>query len=455
MAERKVFDCPADGTLWLKLRFEPLPLRLRHVFGTSHSSSSTRTNALYTVEIGLRGTLDGRPLATGQGESGLPPKKPMCYHADVTDCAVFFDSFCEALQAAGGVNAAGDPFAGLAGFFRTHQHVFGTHSIGSDAAKAASRLFHHLLITADGFTEKQFLAGRAGLESAIFACWSAVWQLPVCVFAGIPAMPNPTRSFYTAALNDSLAEMEASTRFGLDYTPCIKIKLDGNVQRSEQILSHFAGNGLGAVWSIDANAGWDAATAMAHLPAIQQAAASGCVYMVEQPFPIGYRPGLAAEEDHKWQAFRAALNAIPSPNGAGKVLLYADESIANEEDVRLFAPMVDGVNIKLEKAGGIRASIKAVLAARALGLKVWIGTMVSSCLGCAASAHVACLADDSDVDGGLLVFPDVFDGGFRWRPDDGAILIDGLEQLRAAGPYSLPPEVWGFGVTPVAPPGSA
>ncbi len=437
---RKHFEVRA-GPLTVTLDFEPLPLRLRHVFGTSHSSSSTRTNALFTVAVAVSEVSSASLLAVGQGESGLPPKKPLCYHADVADCADFFDAFCSAIREMGddlvrcACDRAGGPFAGLDGFFSAARR-----EILPDGCQP---LLAGLLHVMDGLVEKRFLAGRSGLESAVLGCWSSLLRLPFFVFAGIPAPAAPSRSFYTAALNDDIGEMVASTQFGLGFTPCIKIKLDGDVRRSERILEHFATSGLGRVWSIDANSSWDVACAMAHLPAIRRAAEQVGVYMVEQPFPVGYRPGLDPVADSEWQEFRLALNNI-----AGRVLLYADESISNEEDVRLFSAVVDGVNIKLEKAGGIRASMRAVLAARRRGLRVWIGTMVSSCLGCTASAHVAYLADDSDVDGGLLVHPDVFDGGFEWRKVDGGIILRGYEEA-LAGAKDFPSATWGFGVTRV------
>jgi L-alanine-DL-glutamate epimerase-like enolase superfamily enzyme len=159
--------------------------------------------------------------------------------------------------------------------------------------------------------------------------------------------------------------------------------------------------------------------------------------MVEQPFPVEFSPGADMAVDLRWRRFREALNA------AG-VFVYADESISTASDVERFAPFVDGVNIKLEKAGGMRGAIVAMCRARALGLRVWIGTMVSSCLGCAQAAQLAYLADDADVDGGLLVFPDVFEGGFRWG-DQGSILLEGYGE--PSGVHN--PAAYGFGVTEV------
>lgn len=52
------------------------------------------------------------------------------------------------------------------------------------------------------------------------------------------------------------------------------------------------------------------------------------------------------------------------------------DSVGDKNDVAALAPLVHGVNIKLEKAGGIRAGLATMVAARSQhpALKVWIGT---------------------------------------------------------------------------------
>jgi L-alanine-DL-glutamate epimerase-like enolase superfamily enzyme len=49
---------------------------------------------------------------------------------------------------------------------------------------------------------------------------------------------------------------------------------------------------------------------------------------------------------------------------------------------------VHGVNVKLEKAGGIRGALLAADKALELGLKVWIGVMVGSCLNSNAAGKL-------------------------------------------------------------------
>jgi hypothetical protein len=54
------------------------------------------------------------------------------------------------------------------------------------------------------------------------------------------------------------------------------------------------------------------------------------------------------------------------------VNIVADESMKNIEDVPLLKDLVHGVNVKLEKTGGIRPGIQAIVAAKQAGLLIWV-----------------------------------------------------------------------------------
>ena len=88
---------PCDVTL------HSLDLTLRTAFGTSHSATSNRTNALVVVRV------NG---FTGLGEAGLPPKKPGCYEADVEDCGLFIENVFQRFKELDAAAVAQyDPFA--------------------------------------------------------------------------------------------------------------------------------------------------------------------------------------------------------------------------------------------------------------------------------------------------------------------------------------------------------
>lgn len=68
----------------------PYKLQLRIPFGTSHSQTSFRTNALLLILI------DGE--LTGMAEAGLPPKKKDCYQADIDDISEYVKTYFQTLQ---------------------------------------------------------------------------------------------------------------------------------------------------------------------------------------------------------------------------------------------------------------------------------------------------------------------------------------------------------------------
>ena len=90
--------------------------------------------------------------------------------------------------------------------------------------------------------------------------------------------------------------------------------------------------------------------------------------------------------------------------------VFADESAHHLRDLAALAGCVDGVNLKLMKTGGLREMLRMIHAARALGLKVMLGSMVESSLALSAAAQLAPLADYLDLDGHWLLADDPFTG---------------------------------------------
>ena len=106
------------------------------------------------------------------------------------------------------------------------------------------------------------------------------------------------------------------------------------------------------------------------------------------------------------------------------VPIFVDEDCHTLGDVAACAERAHGINIKLNKSGGIREAVRMAHAARALGLGVMLGCMIESGLGIAAGAHFASLCDHVDLDGNLLLADD---------PWPGVELVDGV-QLPSTSP---------------------
>lgn len=118
-----------------------------------------------------------------------------------------------------------------------------------------------------------------------------------------------------------------------------------------------------------------------------------------------------------------------------KVCVYGDESVRGMDDLEGAPGRFGGVNIKLMKCGGLDKAKAMAERAAELGLKVMLGCMSESSLGCTAMAHLASGADLLDLDGPLLIKNDPFEGMemrngklvMPQRPGIGAVLKAELE----------------------------
>jgi L-alanine-DL-glutamate epimerase-like enolase superfamily enzyme len=90
--------------------------------------------------------------------------------------------------------------------------------------------------------------------------------------------------------------------------------------------------------------------------------------------------------------------------------IFADEACLHREDMPKIADAFDGVNIKLDKCGGVLEAYRMITLARSLGLKVMLGCMISSSVTITAAAHLSPLVDYADLDGNLLIANDPYKG---------------------------------------------
>lgn len=160
---------------------------------------------------------------------------------------------------------------------------------------------------------------------------------------------------------------------------------------------------------LDANQGL---SAVAEAMDLAEAAGDRLLAM-EQPFPVTEK-GRQAE-------LRQLLGTT----------VYGDESIQNLHELDRESEAFNGVNIKLMKCGGLDRAKAMAERAVELGMKVMLGSMSESSLGCTAMAHLAGYADILDLDGPWLLRNDPFRGidlrnGELVMPDGpgiGAVLV--------------------------------
>ena len=171
----------------------------------------------------------------------------------------------------------------------------------------------------------------------------------------------------------------------------IKVKLgnpDG-LEADQKLFQTLYQNSPHAQFTIDANGGWtlDQAITMSHWLADYNVA------YLEQP--------LSVREDEK----------LPTLAKHSPLPIFADESCFTSEDIpRLMALNVDGINIKLMKAGSLTEVLRMAYTAQSCGLKVMYGCYSDSSLGNTAMAHLSSLADYLDLDSHLNLKDDPFCG---------------------------------------------
>ncbi len=139
---------------------------------------------------------------------------------------------------------------------------------------------------------------------------------------------------------------------------------------------------------VDANAGWTAKQAIAHLPLLEELG----VELIEQP---------VAPDD---------LDGLAAVHRVSRLPVVADESCKTAADIPRLAGAVDGINIKLAKCGSLREALRMVAVARAHHLSVMVGCMIETSLGITAAAHFTPLLDLADLDGAALLEFDPFAG---------------------------------------------
>jgi L-Ala-D/L-Glu epimerase len=183
---------------------------------------------------------------------------------------------------------------------------------------------------------------------------------------------------------------------------CIKLKLGTN-RRDDvaRVAAVREAVGDGVSLRVDANQGWNPATAIAVLAAIEPYGVEYC----EQP--------VAA-----WN-----YDALKRVRDASAIPIVADEACFDHRDAFRLASMAaaDMFNIKLCKSGGIHGALKINAIAEAAGMKCMVGCMFETRIGISASAHLAAARPNiayADLDAILLHAEDPVLQGVGFEGDE-------------------------------------
>ena len=225
-------------------------------------------------------------------------------------------------------------------------------------------------------------AARNALDCALWDLEAKQSGTPVAARAGRVHLHEVPTAF-TISLADPrtmAAEAETAAR----AHPLLKLKLGGAGDAARLRAVRAAAPNARLI--ADANEAWQPHEAEWLLGV----AADEGVELVEQPLPSG--------DD-------AMLATIDRP-----VPVCADESAHDSLSLESLADRYDAVNIKLDKTGGLTEAITTAACARALGLKIMVGSMVATSLAMAPALLLAQDADWVDLDGPLLLARDRVNG---------------------------------------------
>ncbi|MCK5800366.1 MAG: dipeptide epimerase, partial [Deltaproteobacteria bacterium] len=186
-------------------------------------------------------------------------------------------------------------------------------------------------------------AAMAALDAAL-CDWLArargVSLASLLALEGAPG-PGPQTSF-TIGLGE--ADEVADALAAAAAYPLYKVKLGADEAADAATLTRLR-QITAKPLRVDANEGWvDREVAIRRVDAL---VADGAVELVEQPLPAGHL------DDVAWLRARSPLP------------LVADEDCVPDVDLGVLAEVYDGVNIKLDKEGGILAARRRLRSARA------------------------------------------------------------------------------------------
>jgi L-Ala-D/L-Glu epimerase / N-acetyl-D-glutamate racemase len=217
-------------------------------------------------------------------------------------------------------------------------------------------------------------AARNALDCALWDLEASQSGRRAAALAGLPPLHKVPTAF-TISLGDP--ETMAAQAHAARAHPLLKLKLgaSGDTERLASVRAAVPEARLIA----DANEGWQPH----ETESLLAAAASLGVELVEQPLPVGND---------------ALLEKI-----ARAVPVCADESVHDSASLADLVGRYDAVNIKLDKTGGLTEALATQARARALGLKIMVGSMVATSLSMAPALLVAQDADWVDLDGPLLL----------------------------------------------------
>jgi L-alanine-DL-glutamate epimerase-like enolase superfamily enzyme len=234
---------------------------------------------------------------------------------------------------------------------------------------------------------------KAALDAALMDWVGKRLGVPLYRYLGLDPRKAPVTTFSIGI--DSPEMTRQKVREAAEF-PVLKIKV--GLSTDEASIAAVRSQ-TSKPLRVDANEGWQSKEEA--LRKIKWLETQG-VELIEQPLPA------AMHDEMRWLRERV------------KMPIFADESCLHPSDIPRLADAYDGINVKLDKCGGVWEALRMIHTARAHGMKVMLGCMISSSLDIAAAAHLSPLVDYADLDGFLLIDNDPFSG---LRADHGKLIL--------------------------------
>ncbi len=226
-------------------------------------------------------------------------------------------------------------------------------------------------------------AAKAAVDISLMDWVGKRLQIPLYAYFGLDPQDAPVTTFSIGIDTPEITRVKV--REAKDY-PVLKVKV--GLDKDEETISAVR-SVTPKPLRVDANEGWeDKEEAVRKIKWLETQG----VEFVEQPMPSDML------DEMRWVRERVRMPII------------ADESCQRASNISKLKGIFDGVNIKLDKSGGILEAYRMILIAKSLGMKTMLGCMVSSSVSVTAAAHLSPLVDYADLDGNLLIANDPFKG---------------------------------------------
>jgi L-alanine-DL-glutamate epimerase-like enolase superfamily enzyme len=226
-------------------------------------------------------------------------------------------------------------------------------------------------------------AAKAAIDIAVMDWVAKRLDVPLYRLFGLDPADAPVTTF---SIGIDTPEVTRQKTKEADPFPVLKIKVG---LATDEATIEAVRSVTKKPLRVDANEGWkDKEEAVRKINWLE----SQGVEFIEQPMPA-----------HMAEEIRWVRSKVHIPVIADEACLHADSIPALRESY-------DGVNVKLDKAGGILEAYRMIQMARALGMKTMLGCMISSSCSVTAAAHLSPLVDYADLDGHLLIANDPYEG---------------------------------------------